>query len=145
MPSVTRHLAVNMLSGEPVGEAREGRSHAVLGPDDPEFCAKAFALSAKKADNRVVLSIENKAGHGVPGLRIRAFHFLLRQQDESGNQLSDDTVVIDSENGLKILETRAFEFELADGATKFEVVIQHHFQDELVAEIHKQTIDISRN
>lgn len=143
MPSVTRHMSVNMLNGEPTGEVREGRSHAVLGPDDPEFCATAFLLSAKKADGRLVLSIENKAGHGVPGLRIRAFHFLLRQQNASGEQISDDQLVIDAENGLKILETRAFEFELADGATKVDIVVQHHFQDALVADIHKQTLELN--
>ncbi|MCA8958657.1 MAG: hypothetical protein KDC87_21450, partial [Planctomycetes bacterium] len=68
MPEVERHMAVSPVNGKPTGEKRKGRSHAMLGPNDAEFCALAFKLSATKADGKLVLHMENGAGHGVPGL-----------------------------------------------------------------------------
>lgn len=142
MPKVERHLSVSPVSGKPVGEKRKGRSHKILGPNDAEFCAKAFKLSAKKNGKQLELTIENEAGHRVPGLTIRAFHFFVRQKDGAGKTLSEKKVVVDSENGLQVVESRLFPFDLAAGAVSVEVAIEHHFQDKLVAEISKQTLKL---
>lgn len=142
MPEITRHLAVSVITGKPVGEKRLGRSHKLLGANDPEFCATAFKLSVEKADGKFVLHVENKAGHRVPGLRIRGFHFFVRQQDAHGKTLAEHKFVIDSENGIKVLETRQFPFDPVAGAKKLEVTVEHHFKDKLVAQIIKQTLDL---
>ena len=118
MPEITRHLAIDPDTGKPVGDKRKGRSHALLGPRDPEFCATAFKLSTKKNGDELVLTIENGAGHDVPGLRTRAFHFLVSQKDKGGKTLSDKTVVIDAENPLEVLKQLEFKFEFAAGLSR---------------------------
>ena len=142
MPEITRHVAVSVVTGKPVGEKRVGRSHKLLGPDDPEFCATAFELRVKKTDGKVVLHVENKTGHRIPGLRIRGFHFFVRQQDGQGKTLAEKKFVIDSENELKVLETRQFPYDPAAGAKKLEVTVEHYFMDRLVAQVIKKTIDL---
>jgi hypothetical protein len=142
MEEVERHLAVSPVTGKAVGEKRKGRSHYVLGPNDAEFCGTAFEMTAKPADGQMILSVANKAGHRVPGLRIRAFHFHVQQQDGAGKAVAQDKVVVDSENGLKVLETRQFPFKLAAGAKKVEVRIEHHFDGNKVADVKLQTLDL---
>jgi Cytochrome c554 and c-prime len=135
MPEVTRHLSVDPTTGKPVGEKRKGRSHELLGPNDAEFCAKAFKLSAARKDGQMILTITNEAGHRVPGLRTREFHFLVRQMDKAGKTLSDNTIIVSSENGLMVEEVREFPLGLAKGAASVEVAIEHHFMKKLVAKI----------
>lgn len=143
MEKVERHMAVSPITGKPVGEKRKGRRHYILGPNDAEFCGTAFALSAKQtAEGQLILSVENKAGHGVPGLRIRAFHFHVQQQDGAGKVLAEAKVVVDSENGLKVLETRQFPFKLAAGAKKAAVRIEHFFNGKRVADVKQKTLDL---
>ncbi len=79
---------------------------------------------------------------GVPGLKIRAFHFHVRQLDAQGKELAKHKAMIDSSNTLSAPEVRAFPFPLADGAKKIEVRVEHHFNNKLVADIKKQTIDL---
>jgi nitrate/TMAO reductase-like tetraheme cytochrome c subunit len=138
MPEIERHLSVSPVTGKPVGEKRKGRSHKLLGPNDPVFCATAFKLTAARKGEQMVLTIANEAGHRVPGLSIREFHFLVRQTNAAGKVLSDKKIVVSSENGLMVEETREFPFELAEGVAGVEVVIQHHFQKKKVADISKQ-------
>ena len=146
MPEVTRHLAVSLTTGKPIGEKRKGRSHKLLGPDDAEFCATAFKLSAAKKDGRLVLTIMNEAGHRVPGLRTREFHFLVVQKDKAGKKLLDKKINVNSENGLMVEESREFPLELAAGVASVEVAIEHHFMDKLVATIktHKLSVEAAK-
>lgn len=132
MPEVERHMAVSMVTGKPVGEQRKGRRHTVLGPHDKEFCAKAFALAARTEDKAAVLAIENKAGHRLPGLTLREFVVTVQQTGADGAGLAEHTITIDSENGLKILETREFRFDLADGAKALSVSIDHRLDGKKV-------------
>jgi hypothetical protein len=83
MAEVERHMAVSMVTGQPTGEVRKGRKHEVFGPGDGDFAGKAFKLSARTDGKDVVLSIENEAGHRVPGLLIRKFVVVVRSRDGS--------------------------------------------------------------
>lgn len=82
MPVVTRAPA-NLEDGTPL-EARPGRSHRIATTRDPHFLQRAFALSARVAGGRAVLSIENRCGHEVPGLVGRRFTFRARLVDPTG-------------------------------------------------------------
>ena len=142
MPKVERHLAVDPETGKPTGEKRKGRSHATLGPNDAEFCGKAFAITAQKKDAKLVVTVANEAGHRVPGLRIRDFHFKAVQKDASGKVLGEDTFEIGGEEPLKAAAQREFPFALKDGATQVEVIVDHHFQEKKVAEVKRQALEL---
>jgi len=135
MPEVTRPLAHDPDTGKPLGEKRKTRSHRVLGPDDPAFCAKAFAVRIAERDGKPVFRVENRAGHRVPGLLIRAFHFQLRQVDGAGKELAKQEFVVDSNAGLEVLGAREVPLEPAAGAVRLEVVVEHHFDGKRVAKI----------
>lgn len=143
MPSIERHLAVSIVTGKPVGEKRMTRDHTILGPYDVEFCRQAFELGAR-ADNGkdLVVSIRNGAGHRVPGLKLRQFVVAIAQLTKGGEQLATHEIVLSHENEIKVLEVREFRFDLADGANAIEVRIDHIFQDEVVATVLSEKIDL---
>lgn len=142
MPEVERHLAVSMVTGKPVGEPRKTRSHAVLGPNDVEFCAKAFALGAKADGADLVVTVRNEAGHRIPGLTLRAFHLTVTQRDAEGGELATEEVILSHENPVQALETREFRSALADGAKVIALRVDHVFEGEVVATILTEDIEL---
>ena len=132
MPEVERPIAFDPDSKKPTGPVRKGRRHGMRGPGDAEFCATAFEMSASKKDGQVVLSVENKAGHRVPGLFIRIFDFHVTQLDAGGKELATGTAAITGKRGerLEVLSTREFPFELKPGAAKVRVVVKQRLFDE---------------
>lgn len=142
MTEVERHHAVSMVTGQPVGEKRKGRKHDILGPDDAEFCARAFKLSAKEDGKDHVLVIGNEAGHRVPGLTLRKFVFVVRSLDGDGKALGEQKVEISSENELKVQEKREFRFAAKAGTDKLEVEIEHWFQGQKRATVKKLGVEI---
>ena len=143
MPVIERHLAVSIVTGKPVGEKRVTRDHRVLGPRDPEFCRTAFKLAARAERGRdLVITIGNGAGHRIPGLKLRQFAVSISQLGPTGEQLATHEVIISHENEIKVLETREFRFDLADGASRAEVRIHHVFQGEVVDEVLRQELEL---
>jgi len=132
MPEVERAMAYDPETKKPTGPVRTGRSHRVLGPTDPEFCAGAFELSAVVKDGQVVLSVENQAGHRVPGLYIRVFDFEVTQLDAGGVELAKDQCAITGKRGerLEVLSMLEFPFEAKPGAAKVRVVVRQRLLDE---------------
>ena len=150
MPEVERAMAYDPKTKEATGPVRKGRRHSMLGPSDAEFCATAFELSAAVKDGKVVLSVENKAGHRVPGLLIRIFDFEVTQLGADGAKLATDKAAITGKRGqrLDVLSTREFPFEAKPGATQLEVVIKHRLfdkkyaVDENLGTVLTQTLDL---
>lgn len=142
MPAIERQLAVSIVTGKPVGEKRMTRSHVVLGPRDIEFCKKAFALQARKDGKDLVFGIENRAGHRIPGLKLRQFAVAIAQLGRDGGQLATHEIVLSHENEIKVLETREFRFDLAAGASSVEVRIDHVFQEKVVAAVLSEKIEL---
>lgn len=142
MPEIERELAVSIVTGKPVGEKRMTRSHVVLGPRDVEYCKKAFGLAARADGKDLVLSIENQAGHRIPGLTLRQFAVAIAQLGRDGGQLSTHAITLSHENGLKVLETREFRFDLAAGAASVEVRIDHVFEEKVVATVVSEKITL---
>ncbi len=142
MPEVERQMSISLSTGNPMGEVRKGRSHALLGPRDVEFVATGFGFAASRRNENLVLSISDLAGHRIPGFRWRTFPVDVRQLDGDGNELRADQLVISDQNYLQAEETRDFTFPLANGVTAVEVQLHHHFQDERVATILTVTLDV---
>ena len=142
MPEIERHLAIAPATGKPTGEKRKTRDHRVLGPYDVEYCAKAFALAARKDGNDVVLAVTNEAGHRVPGLTLREFKFTVRQVDAAGKELGGDEIVLSSENDLPVATTREFRFAQKPGNAGLEVVVDHWFQEKKVATVLTQKLKL---
>ena len=131
MPEVERPIAFDPDTKEATGPVRKGRRHTLLGPSDAEFCASAFELSAAVKDGKVVLSVENKAGHRVPDLMIRIFDFEVTQLDADGKELATDKAAITGKRGqrLEVLTTREFAYPAKPGAAKLKVVVRHRLFD----------------
>jgi hypothetical protein len=141
MPEVKRHLAISIATGEPVGEERMTRSHVVLGPRDPDFCALAFEPSAKADDKEIVVSIANKTGHRVPGLTLRTFVVTVTPLEQDGKGAHVEKVEFSDKNELKTLETR--EIRVPRGSsTSVEVTIDHFFKGEKVATVLTKKLDL---
>lgn len=127
MPRVRRPIARDPDTGAPSGATRAGRSHALRGPSDPEFCAEAFKIVVRRDGDRLELAVGNRAGHRVPGLVTRRFVFEVAQQDGGGRELRRDEVTLSAENPIWAAETRRFRFRLAPSAAAAEVVVHHRF------------------
>lgn len=141
MPEVERHIAVNAL-GNPTGEKRKGRRHDIRGPGDPEFLASAFKVGAKRNDKDVEVTLTNEAGHRVPALTLRRFVFHVRQLDGNGAELANDKFELHHENLLQVVEKRHFPFPYKEGARKVEIRGEHVFEDKVVAEFLKTTLEL---
>lgn len=140
MTKVARPLANDPVTSRPSGPIRDARSHAILGPDDTEFCASAFALGVKRQGDEIVATVTNNAGHRVPGLTLRKFAVRIRQLDGSGRELRKEPgTEITAENDLRCAETRELRFLAVPGMSIIEVTIEHHAFDKLVATILQKT------
>jgi hypothetical protein len=142
MPTVSRHSAVSMITGKPVGEVREGRRHEILGPGDVEFCGKAFAFKASLDGKDLVLGIENRAGHRIPGLTMRSFRVIATAQDGQGNALATIREEINSERELNALETRQVRFAATAGAEQVRVEVEHWFEDKKIAMVKLVMVEV---
>jgi hypothetical protein len=126
MPAVERQCAQSLATGKPVGTVRKGRSHALRGPGDPEFCKLAFGLRLEGPADKLVLHLVNEAGHGVPGLdRLRTFPITVRLLDAGGKTVREHKLVISSDNPLLVEEDRRVALPAAAGVTAVEVQIDH--------------------
>lgn len=143
MPEVERHMAVSMVTGKPVGEKRKTRRHDVLGPGDADFCGKAFKLAARSDGKDVVLSIENEAGHRVPGLTLRKFVVRIRCLDSGKQAIGDpERLEISSDNELLAAEKREFRFAARDGSDMLDVEIEHVFMDKSQGTVKKVMVEV---
>ncbi len=142
MPVVSRHSAVSMVTGKPVGEMREGRRHEILGPSDPEFCAKAFAFKASADGKDLVLAIENRAGHRIPGLTLRKFVVVTTALDGQGKALAEQREEISSERELSAVETRQVRIPVAGEVDRVRVEVEHWFEDKKVATLKSVTVEV---
>ena len=98
---------------------RRRRSHRLNTPRDPVFLATAFGLSAELRAGRAVLSIENLAGHRVPGTTRRELTFRVQVIDRHGDVVDEHEHLIDHRRFLPVEET--VEVELAEGGVKLRV------------------------
>ncbi len=128
MPTVTRPIARDPESGAD-GPPRKGRQHRVLGPNDRAFCRKAFRIRARREGEHIVLSIENRAGHRVPGLVGRRFPFIAEQRNADGTRVTGETIRITAENSLKVAETREFRFVAHPKMHSLVVELRHQIGD----------------
>ncbi len=131
MESVRRVNAEDPKTGAPVGEARAGRSHALLGPSDAEFCASAFSFELVRAGKGPELVLRSGAGHGVPGLaRIRSFPMRIQLLSKSGAVLREESVTFSWQNRLLADEERRWALPATSGAVALRVRVDHIFADQ---------------
>lgn len=139
MPEVERPLAFSLATGKPVGEPRKSREHRILGPDDPEFVAKAFALTVQATAAEIRVTVRNEAGHRVPGLTLRKFVVRLRQLTADGKEARrEKDHEIGSDLPLAAGESREIRLPRAPGATELDLAIDHVFADKTVATVVKR-------
>ncbi len=139
MPRALRAIATDPDSGAENGPPRDGRSHALRGPGDPEFCAEAFKIALAPAPGGALeLAVGNRAGHRVPGLDLRRFVVIVRQLDAKGGPVAENRVVFSTENPLYVRETRRFRIPRARGAVRAETVLVHELDGEAVAELSRE-------
>lgn len=143
MPQLERALAVEPGTDKPSGPVRRGRSHALLGPGDPAFCAKAFAFAVKVHQGRVRVQIGNEAGHRIPGLiGLRSFPMKLRLLDEKGACLHEQPFTISSDNPLQVQEVRFVDLPQPKGTVSLQVLVDHVFDGRTVARVVEQTLEV---
>lgn len=97
---------------------RKRRSHRLNTPRDPIFLASAFGLTAKILDGRAVLSIENRAGHRVPGTTRRELTFRIQVIDRHGDVVATKEHKIDHRRYLPVEETVEVELDEAGVALR---------------------------
>lgn len=139
MPMARGPLAVDP-EGEAEYEVRRYRSHRLESTRDPKFLKKTFGLDVETRDGRAVVTISNRAGHGVPGLTTRTFTFVARVLDESGAVLDEAERVLDHESPLPVDDSVEVELSrsgsrvvveglhLADGMSASVVFVKRTFQ-----------------
>ncbi|MFQ5503849.1 MAG: cytochrome c3 family protein [Planctomycetota bacterium] len=133
MPETERHMAIDPATGKPVGPKRKGRSHRPLGPSDPEFLVKAFSFSVlapRGTDGAsTTLVLANKAGHRIPGIKIRSFLARFDALDEGGRTLWSKEERIDAKNPILVLEKRSVSVDAPEGTVSFRLRIRHLFKE----------------
>ena len=88
MPKMKRSIANDPKTGEAEGPVRKARSHALQGPSNPKFLAKAFNLRVEgPREGKATMSLENKAGHRIPALKLRNFQVKFFVLGEDGKEL----------------------------------------------------------
>ncbi len=142
MPEVERPLAIDPATGKATTPARAGRQHTVLGPDDAEFCAKAFELSVRTDGDRLVLTVANRAGHRVPGFKLRTFKVGVGVGDAAGKNLAEHAFEISGKDPLPGAATRDFAFARPAGAAKLSVRIAHVMMDVDRGVVLEPTLDV---
>jgi nitrate/TMAO reductase-like tetraheme cytochrome c subunit len=111
-PSTPEGTAPN-VAAEPPPPVRKGRSHALQTPRDPSFLARAFELSARRVGDATVVSIQNAAGHRVPGLIGPEFVLKAQALDAQGKVLAEGEIAISTEHALAAGETSAIHLNAA--------------------------------
>lgn len=105
------------------GGVRAGRSHALQTPRDPSFLARAFEVAWPPASGDSSTSrglrIVNRAGHRLPGLIEREFHFTLTCFDAAAQTLG--TVEAKLTTRRSLAADAALELELPSGTARVEV------------------------
>ncbi len=132
MPRVERAVANAPGSDTASGPVRDGRSHRLRGPSDPEFAASAFKLRVATDASRPLFEVTlgNRAGHRIPGLLTRAFEFEILALDANGKSIGPATVLtIDADNPLRVAETRRFHVPRPERAAKVRVIGRHRHGD----------------
>lgn len=142
MPSTRRPPARDPATGEPAGAVRGGRSHRLLGPGDPAFCASAFRFRLERHAAGLSVFLANGAGHGVPGLALRAFPVRLSLQDARGRELHAESLTISSENRLLVDEERRIALPAVEGAVALRVVVDHVFDGKRAATVVDQELEL---
>ena len=104
--------------------ARTVRSHALQTPRDPAFLARAFGLTAKRQGGRVVVEVENLAGHRVPGLIGRKLELEARLLDASGKEVGKSKLALDHQSHLPV--GAKVRLELAGDGVRVELTGVHH-------------------
>lgn len=89
--------------GAPPGAAAyKGRSHAIQTPRDPSFMARAFKVSLAVDGTHSVITLENLAGHRVPGLIGREVEFRAEVRDAQGKLLATGELSFDAQRYLPV-------------------------------------------
>ena len=91
------------------------RSHALQTPRDPRFLALAFEPSLERRGGALVVRIENRAGHRVPGLIGREITFEARAVDAGGETVATAELALDARRFLPVDGERELVLE-ADAA-----------------------------
>ena len=81
---------------------REGRSHRLLGPRDPDFLAAGFGRRLVTQADGATLVFTSVSGHRVPGLKGREIVFRARLEDVDGNTVARGELTIDARNALRL-------------------------------------------
>jgi hypothetical protein len=81
---------------------KPGRSHAIQTPRDPSFLALAFEPSLKTAGGKSVVSIQNRAGHRIPGLIGRKIEFQAEVLSADGKKIGQGSLVLDARTYLPV-------------------------------------------
>lgn len=130
MESTRRPIAEDPATGMPIGEPRSGRSHALLGPDDAEFCASAFAFELEQNERGRALVLRSGAGHGVPGLaRLRSFSVRIQLLGKAGAIVREEAMTISWQNRLLADEERRWALPADLGVVALRVRVDHNFAD----------------
>ena len=131
MEPVRRATAEDPKTGALVGEPRAGRSHALLGPSDPEFCASAFLFELVRTESAPELVLRCGAGHGVPGLaRMRTFEVRIELRSKTGQALHEERTAFSGRNRLLVDEERRWRLPALPGAVAIRVRVDHIFADQ---------------
>ena len=127
MPRVERPLASDPKTGEPSGPVRVGRGHRILGPSDPKFLRKAFRATQVLREGVWSLRLENRAGHRIPGLLLRAFEVRFRLLDSEGKEKDSSVKIIDGKNPLPFGGSLDHAFENVEDGMRIEITVDHLF------------------
>jgi nitrate/TMAO reductase-like tetraheme cytochrome c subunit len=144
MAAKTRAPAVDPTTKAPIGGERRGRSHRLLGPMDPEFCATAFEIDVAREGNTVVALLGTGAGHGVPGLaRLRWFDIQFLLVDSKSREVTRKNLRISWEDRLMVDEVRRIVLPKANGAVALRVLVDHVFDGQFIATVLDREIKLS--
>ncbi len=124
MGKVMRSIAVDPKTGKDQGPKRKGRSHSIHGPTDAKFLAHAFRLQAVFGKEKTQIQIQNRAGHRIPGLLMRAFQVEVLALDGKGKTLWSKRSLISGKASLAFGEALHFQ---APKAAAIQAKVSHLF------------------
>jgi hypothetical protein len=102
---------------------RKGKSHAIQTPRDPAFLRRAFELAFQVRGAQTVVTVENRAGHRVPGLIGRWIEFEARGTDAQGKALGAGKLKLDTSAYLPL--DKSLEIVLEGAAASVHVTGRH--------------------
>lgn len=143
MEAQKRAIANDPRTGAPIGEERAGRSHRLLGPADPEFCAQAFDGRVEGKGESAAFVLQNGAGHGVPGLaRLRRFPLSVQWLDEKGRIVHEDRASISWQDRLLVDEARRWFRPREPRAVAVRLRVDHVFADQKPVRVLDRTWEL---